>query len=97
MNLTQVIAALKAAQPELRARYGVAGVRVFGSIARGDAGAASDIDVAVEFSADRDPLALFGAAGLIADQFSAPVDVVEYPARNAALARQIDLDGVRAF
>jgi predicted nucleotidyltransferase len=33
---------------ELAARHGVHNVRVFGSIARGDAGAGSDIDLLVE-------------------------------------------------
>jgi predicted nucleotidyltransferase len=97
MNIEHVIAALKAAQAELCERYGVSGIRVFGSIARGDAKAASDIDIAVEFAPGGDPLAIFGAAGLIGDQFDLPVDVVKYPVCNAELAEAIETDGVRAF
>ncbi|MEQ8434409.1 MAG: nucleotidyltransferase domain-containing protein [Oceanicaulis sp.] len=88
---------LRSAQPELSKRYGVSGIRVFGSVARGEAKASSDIDVAVEFSANRDPLAILGAAGLIGDQFDVQVDVVKYPVRNAELAHAIETDGVRAF
>lgn len=42
---------LRAHEDELRA-LGVRGVSVFGSIARGDAGTASDIDIAVRLGAD---------------------------------------------
>ena len=35
--------------PELGDRYGVESLGVFGSVARGDAGAASDVDVLIAF------------------------------------------------
>jgi len=40
--------AISVALPELRERFGVADLRVFGSVARGEAGAASDVDVLVD-------------------------------------------------
>ncbi|MCR9128208.1 MAG: nucleotidyltransferase domain-containing protein [Alphaproteobacteria bacterium] len=97
MNRDDVIATIRSARDELRGRYGVLSVRVFGSTARGVSGTGSDIDLAIEIGADHDPLALFGAAGLLGDCFGAPVDVVEFPPRDPELAARIDRDAVRAF
>jgi predicted nucleotidyltransferase len=55
MNLKTVSALLKLHQADLRQR-GVKSLAVFGSVARGEAAASSDIDVLVEF--DR-PVGLF--------------------------------------
>ncbi len=44
-----IIAGLKAALPSLRHDFPIHALGVFGSLARGDATAASDIDVLVEF------------------------------------------------
>lgn len=40
---------------QLARRHGVTGVRVFGSMARGDAGPESDVDLLVEVGADPSP------------------------------------------
>jgi predicted nucleotidyltransferase len=40
---------LRAAVPEMKARFGVKQIGVFGSAARGEAGPESDVDVLVEF------------------------------------------------
>jgi len=49
MRLEEAMTILKAALPGLRERYAVKDLAVFGSVARGDAGPDSDIDVLVEF------------------------------------------------
>ena len=46
------------------ARHGADNVRVFGSVARGEAGAESDLDLLVEMQPDHSP---FFPGGLIAD------------------------------
>jgi len=46
------------------ARHGAGNVRVFGSVARGEAGAESDLDLLVEMLPDHSP---FFPGGLIAD------------------------------
>ena len=48
----------------LAAKHGARNVRVFGSVARGEAGATSDIDLLVEFDDNR---SLFDVVGLTQD------------------------------
>jgi uncharacterized protein len=44
-----ILATLRAALPELRRRWPIRSLAMFGSVARGDANATSDLDVLVEF------------------------------------------------
>ncbi len=46
----ETLACLKAALPDLRARYGVVRLGVFGSVARDEAGPNSDVDLVAEFA-----------------------------------------------
>lgn len=48
----------------IAARHGVTGIRVFGSVARGDAGPNSDVDFLIEIGDDTPP---WFPGGLIAD------------------------------
>ena len=48
-SLDSLLGVLRAALPELRRRYPIASLAVFGSWARGDQRAASDLDLLVEF------------------------------------------------
>ncbi len=50
-NVDRITAVLREHLPELRDKFHVAGIAVFGSYARGDQGDASDIDLLVELSA----------------------------------------------
>lgn len=47
---TELMARLEAAAPELRARFGLSALSVFGSVARNEATSRSDVDVLVEFA-----------------------------------------------
>lgn len=49
MRREEVLAILNAALPELRSRYAVKDIAVFGSVARDEAGPNSDVDLLVEF------------------------------------------------
>lgn len=60
----------------LAARYGARNVRVFGSVARGEAGPASDLDVLVAFDRGRSLLDLIGFEQDLAELFGCRVDVV---------------------
>jgi predicted nucleotidyltransferase len=54
MTLDEALETLRAARPLLD-RYGVARIGVFGSVARGEAGPDSDVDLLVEFKPDQHP------------------------------------------
>ena len=87
-------------QPQLAAffeadAHGAIAVYLFGSVARGDATAASDVDVAVLFDQAPEP-ALDGAVltleGEIERHLGRPVDLVSL---NGAPADLVDLEPVR--
>ena len=63
MDRDQVIATLRAHEAELRGR-GVAHAALFGSLARGEAETASDIDILVHLALER-RIGLFGYVALI--------------------------------
>jgi predicted nucleotidyltransferase len=46
----EILAVLRAALPDLKRRWPIGSLAVFGSVARGEASAASDLDVLVEFT-----------------------------------------------
>ncbi len=50
MTRDETLACLKAALPDLRARYGVVRLGLFGSVARDEAGPESDVDLVAEFA-----------------------------------------------
>lgn len=56
MRLEQVKQILHDARPDLAARFGVSTILIFGSVARGEERADSDVDVLVEFD---QPVGLF--------------------------------------
>jgi predicted nucleotidyltransferase len=98
MDRERVIAVLRAHEGELR-RRGVRRAALFGSMARGSAKAASDIDILIELEPDA-PIDLFAYAGIkiyIADLFSEPVDVVDRDALKPYLRTPALTDAVYAF
>jgi len=76
-----ILSTLQALKEELRAKYSVKEIGVFGSIVRGEAGEQSDIDVLVEFSS---PIGLF--------QF---LELEEY--LGSRLGRKVDLVSKKAL
>ena len=75
MDVTTLRTLLKQHQPELRERYAVASLLLFGSVARGQASAASDIDLLVEFER---PVGYFGLVALqeyLSSILAMPVDL----------------------
>lgn len=102
MERDAVIATLRAHEPELRAA-GVVSLSVFGSVARGEARAESDVDVVVRLSDDalREGFAYFGRLDALTrrlrDILGRPVDVVAEPVRKEGLRRAIKSEGALAF
>jgi uncharacterized protein len=93
-----VITALRAHEPELRAA-GVTRLSVFGSTARGEARADSDVDLLAAFDDSR-PLSLLDVLrieNLIADLLGQSVDLVEEGTLKPRVRQSVEREAVRAF
>jgi predicted nucleotidyltransferase len=98
MNRDHIISTLRAHEAELQ-RLGVRHAGLFGSVARGDAGPNSDIDIAIDLDEDALP-DLYAYAGMkryIAGLFPGPVDVVDRAALKPGIRPFADKDLVYAF
>jgi predicted nucleotidyltransferase len=98
MDKDSVLQRLRAHEHELRT-MGVARLSLFGSVARGEAGPDSDVDLAAEFDRSR-PFGMFQFAALegrLRELMGHPVDLVGEPARKPRMQQAIDRDRVRAF
>jgi len=62
---------------EIARRHGARDVRIFGSVARGDAGANSDLDLILRFEASRTLLDHAALIGDLEDLLGVKVDVVD--------------------
>ena len=97
-DLATVLGTLRAHAPALKPR-GMTGLWVFGSVARGDARADSDIDLLAEF----DPgarLSLVGLASLradLSDLLGAPVDLAERGTLRPAVREAAEREAVRVL
>lgn len=98
MNRDAVIGVLRAHEPELKAA-GVVRLSLFGSPARGAAGAESDIDLLAAFDATRAPslLDVIRIENQLADLLGQPVDLIEEGTLKLRLRQNVDREAVRAF
>lgn len=98
MDRERAISVLRAHEGELR-RRGVRRAALFGSVARGTATAASDIDILIELDPDAlvDLFAYAGIKNYIADLFAEPVDVIDRDALKPYLRVPAITDAVYAF
>jgi predicted nucleotidyltransferase len=98
MNREQVIATLRAHEEELRHR-GVAHAALFGSVARGEATPASDIDIMVEIDPEAQ-IDLFDYVGIthyLADIFPVSVDVANRSTLKPHVRPGAERDALYAF
>jgi uncharacterized protein len=102
MDRDWALAILRAHEAELRAA-GIESLAIFGSVARGDATDASDIDVAVRLrpGAHKGGFAYFGYLADLSRRLEAilgrPVDVVTEPVYRDRLRQSIEREAARAF
>ncbi len=93
----EALARLRARETELRA-LGIERLSLFGSTARGEARADSDLDLAVRFRPDlKHNWGWFWMAEEIAAMVGAPVDMVSEPTCRVRLQAEIDRDRVDVF
>jgi predicted nucleotidyltransferase len=93
-----VIATLRAHEAELR-QAGIRRLSLFGSVARGDAEAESDVDLAAELDPEAG-IGLFALGALerrLAELVGRKVDLLPEPVEKPRLRANIDRDRRRAF
>ena len=98
MNSSKVIKTLKRCEGALRER-GVVHAALFGSVARGDNGSDSDIDILVEIDPDIG-MTVFDYVDLkeyIASLFDGPVDIVNRDALKSYISPTATADAIYAF
>lgn len=98
MDRITALARLRARENELRA-MGVVSLSLFGSVARGEEGPESDVDLAAKLDPAK-RITLFGFAGIserIREMIGVPVDLVSEPVQKARLQALIDRDRVHVF
>jgi predicted nucleotidyltransferase len=98
MRRDEIIAKLRQAEPDLRAR-GVRRAALFGSVARGDDRPDSDIDIMVEIDPDAE-ITVYDYVGLkehIAGLFDRRVDVVNLDGLKSYVRPAATADAVYAF
>lgn len=89
--LGPVVSAIHTRFPNAMAIY------AFGSQVHGTAGAQSDLDLAVLVTGYADPLALWDAAGHLADVVGCPVDLLDLRAASTVMQYQVITTGQRLW
>ena len=98
MTRDEALAKLRPMEAELRAR-GIEALYLFGSVARGDAGPDSDVDLMCEIE-DRTRMGLIAFSGIanqIEDAIKVPVDLVMRRAIRPRVRVYAEADMVRVF
>lgn len=91
----EAIERLHAILPDLRQRYGVRSLTLFGSTARDEALAESDVDLVVDLGPEPTYDALFEVYQRLQAHLGCPVDVLTPGALRARLKAHVDREGVR--
>lgn len=81
-------------EPMLAERYGVTRLALFGSVARGDSVADSDIDVLVGFDGPATSVRYFGVLFCLEDSLGCSVDLVTDKALRAELQPHIEREAI---
>lgn len=98
MTRDDVLTRLRAHEAELRAA-GIEALDLFGSVARGDAGPDSDVDLACRLQADKQ-IGLFEYAGLqlkLEELLGSDVDLVERDQLRPRFRRRVESSMVPVF
>jgi predicted nucleotidyltransferase len=102
MKQNEIIGALRAHEDELK-EAGVASLSLIGSVARGDDGPASDIDVVIRLTDDarNGGFAYFGRVDRLRQRLESilarHVDLITEPVQKERLRREIEKDRILAF
>ena len=94
MRRADVVARIQAHKHELR-RFNVKGLSLFGSVARDEAGADSDVDVVAEFDGPRGLREYMGLVFFLEELLGVHVDVITQHGNPPRLQERVDRDAYR--
>lgn len=94
MNREQTLALLSQHKDQMRRRFGVRRLALFGSRARGESRADSDTDLLVEFDGPATSARYFGLQFYLEDLLGGSVDLVTDRALRAELRPHVERDAV---
>ena len=89
MELKDILKVLEGLKPELKSRYKVKSLALFGSYVRGEQRETSDVDVLVEFSEDADLFDLIALEEFLTEKLGIKVDVVPKNALRKELRQSV--------
>jgi predicted nucleotidyltransferase len=94
MKKQQILELLTEQFTEIRDRFGVRRLALFGSTARDEAQLGSDVDVLVEFEGKSDSSRYFGLLFYLEDQLGCPLDLVTDKALRPELRPFVEKDAI---
>ncbi|MBA1147478.1 nucleotidyltransferase family protein [Ectothiorhodospiraceae bacterium WFHF3C12] len=94
MTRAEALRRLQAHKTRLAREYGVMDLALFGSVARDDAEATSDIDVLVEFDGPATSKRYFGVQFYLEDLLGCPVDLVTEKALRPELRPYVEREAI---
>ena len=94
MKRSEVLQQLKAHLPEIKSRYAVVDLALFGSTSRDTATEASDIDILVRFDGPATSRRYFGLQFYLEDLLNRPVDLVTDKALRPELRPHVEREAI---
>jgi len=94
MDRERVLDILARSKPDLKARFGVTRLALFGSTARDTATSTSDVDILVDFDGPATSRRFFGVQFYLEDILGCPVDLVTEKALRPELRPYIEQEQV---
>ena len=92
MDPTFVLSRLRQAYPDLKERFGIAHLGIFGSVARGEAGPTSDVDLLVDFAGPATLDAYMGLKYELESLLGVPVDLATRRSLKPSLRAIVERD-----
>ncbi len=89
LSLASILEQLRKLKPELKARYHVKQIGLFGSLVRGEQKISSDIDILVELDSDATLFDLVRLKLRLEEEFQRPVDVIPRESLRAELRQEV--------
>jgi predicted nucleotidyltransferase len=95
VNQHAVLRLIRENRGDIRERFGVSNLLVFGSVARGEAGPDSDVDVLVDFGGPATLLAIIGLADYLEELLGRRVDLVTRNSLPTRMLRNIENEAIQ--